>query len=207
MITSLARALPAALEDQCRDRSWRRSLRSTLPLLTNQSVLILGFGTIARRLVELLRPLEMNLMAVRRQVNGDEPIRIITVSELDEFLPTVDHLVNTLPANETSEGFVSAARLARLKAGAIVYNIGRGTTMDQNALIKELRDGRLAAAYLDVTEPEPLPPDHPLWDTPNCFITPHLAGGHQTEKERQVRHFLDNLRRLEQAMPLRNRVI
>jgi phosphoglycerate dehydrogenase-like enzyme len=207
MITSLARGLPAALEDQRGDHSWRRSLRPTLPLLTNHSVLILGFGAIARRLVELLRPLEMNLMAVRRQVSGDEPIPIIRLSELDELLPTVDHLVNTLPANETSEGFVSAARLARLKAGAIVYNIGRGTTMDQNALIKELRDGRLAAAYLDVTEPEPLPPDHPLWNTPNCLITPHLAGGHQTEKQRQVRHFLDNLRRFEQAMPLRNRVI
>jgi phosphoglycerate dehydrogenase-like enzyme len=207
MITSLARGLPVALEAQRGDRSWRYSLRPSLPLLNHQTVLILGFGAIARRLVELLQPLEMKLLAVRRRVKGDEPIPVTTVSQLDDALPHVDHLVNTLPANEESHSFVNAERLAKLKAGAIVYNVGRGTTVDQNALIKELRAGRLAAAYLDVTEPEPLPPDHPLWDTPNCFITPHLAGGHRTEKERQVRHFLDNLRRFEQGAPMRNRVI
>src|SRR5947207_749475 len=207
MITSLARGLPLALEAQRGDRSWRHSLRPELPLLNTQTVLILGFGAIARRLVELLQPLEMNLLAVRRQVKGDEPIPVITVSQLANVLPQVDHLVNTLPANEESHSFVNADRLAKLKAGAIVYNVGRGTTVDQNALIKELRAGRLAAAYLDVTEPEPLPRDHLLWDTPNCFITPHLAGGHRTEKERQIRHFLDNLRRFEQGAPMRNRVI
>ncbi len=207
MITSLARGLPNALDAQRGDRSWRMSLRPTLPLLNSQTVLILGFGAIARRLIELLHPLEMNLIAMRRHVIGDEPIRVFAASELDELLPTVDHLVNTLPANEDSQHFVNAARLAKLKAGAIVYNIGRGTTVDQNALIKELRDGRLAAAYLDVTEPEPLPVDHPLWETPNCLITPHLAGGHRTEKERQVKHFLANLRRFEQGVPMRNRVM
>ena len=207
MITSLARGLPIALDAQRGDRSWRMALRPTLQLLNGQTVLLLGFGAIARRLVELLRPLEMNVIAVRRNIRGDESIRVVTVSELDQLLPTVDHLVNTLPANDQSEGFVNAARLAKLKAGAIVYNIGRGTTLDQDALIRELRAGRLSAAYLDVANPEPLPPDHPLWAAPNCFITPHLAGGHRTEKERQVRHFLDNLRRFEQGATLHNRVI
>lgn len=207
MIASLARGLPIALDAQRGDRSWRMSLRSTVPLLNDQTVLILGFGAIARRLVELLRPLQMNVIAVRRKVMGDEPVCVVSISQLDELLPTADHLVNTLPANAQSDGFVNAARLAKLKAGSIVYNIGRGTTLDQNALMEELRAGRLAAAYLDVTDPEPLPPDHPLWDAPNCFITPHMAGGHRTEKERQVRHFLDNLRRFEQGAPLRNRVI
>ena len=207
MITSLARALPAALDDQRGDRSWRRALRPSLPLLNGQTVLILGYGAIARRLIELLRPLEMNVVAVRSHVQGDEPIRVLTDSEIGEFLPTVDHLVNTLPANEQTENFVSASRLAKLKTGAIVYNVGRGSTVDQDALIKQLNSGRLAAAYLDVTEPEPLPADHPLWRTPNCFISPHLAGGHRTEKERQIRHFLDNLRRFEQGAPLHNRVI
>jgi phosphoglycerate dehydrogenase-like enzyme len=176
-------------------------------LLNNQTLLILGFGAIARRLIELLTPLEMNLIAIRRRIKGDEPIRVTTVAELDRLLPTIDHLVNILPANTETENFLNASRLAKLKTGAIVYNVGRGTALDQPALIKELRQGRLGAAYLDVTEPEPLPPDHELWHTPNCFITPHLAGGHRTEKERQVKDFLDNLRRLEQGAPLRNRVI
>jgi len=207
MITGLARGLPIALEAQRDDRAWRQSLRPSLPLLNNQTLLILGFGAIARRLIELLTPLGMNLIAVRRHRKGDEPIRVVAVADLDDLLPTIDHLVNTLPANTETEKFMNESRLAKLKTGAIVYNVGRGTTLDQEALSKELRRGRLGAAYLDVTEPEPLPPDHPLWSTPNCFITPHLAGGHRTEKERQVRVFLDNLRRFEQGAPLRNRVI
>jgi len=94
-----------------------------------------------------------------------------------------------------------------LKRGAIVYNIGRGVTLDQDALKRELNSGRLAAAYLDVTHPEPLPPDHSLWTTPNCFITPHSGGGHSNEKERQVKHFLANLRRFEQGEELIDRVL
>jgi phosphoglycerate dehydrogenase-like enzyme len=207
MITGLARGLPLALDAQRGDHSWRQSLRPTLPLLNGQTVLILGYGAIARRLLELLRPLQMKIVAVRRQVKGDEEVRVITLSELEQVLPMVDHLVNTLPANEQTARFVNADLLTKLKVGAVLYNIGRGSTVDQQALIKELRDGRLAAAYLDVTDPEPLPPDHPLWSTRNCFITPHMGGGHRTEKERQVRHFLDNLRRFEQGVPMRNRVI
>src|SRR5215510_1349166 len=87
MITSLARGLPIALDAQRGDRSWRMSLRPGLPLLNGQTVLILGFGAIARRLVELLRPLEMNLIAVRRKVKGDEPIHVASISEVDELLP------------------------------------------------------------------------------------------------------------------------
>src|SRR3989442_6476942 len=207
MIASLARGLPIALDAQRGDRSWRMALRPTLPLLNGQTVLLLGFGAIARRLVELLLPLKMNVIAVRRHIRRDESIRVVTLSQFGQLLPTVDHLFNTLPANDQSEGFVNAARLAKLKAGAIVYNIGRVTSPDQDALIVDMRRGRLSAAYLDVTNAEPLLADHPLWDAPNCFITPHLAGGHRTEKERQVRHFLDNLRRFEQGATLHNRVI
>ena len=181
-------------------------LRSQVRLLNDQTVLILGFGAIARRLVELLRPLDMNLIAVRREIRGDESVQVMETSGVDELLPKADHIVNILPANEETNNFLSAERLANLKNGAIVYNIGRGTTLDQNALMRELRGGRIAAAYLDVTEPEPLPPDHPLWRTPNCFITPHIGGGHDREKERQVKHFLDNLRRFEKGEVLLNRL-
>ncbi|HXM36632.1 MAG TPA: D-2-hydroxyacid dehydrogenase [Pyrinomonadaceae bacterium] len=208
MILSLARGLPAALDVQRGDKSWPMlAARSSLSLLNGQTVLILSFGAIAQRLVELLRPLKMNLIAVRREVRGDESIPVVPVSAVHEWLPRADHVVNILPANEDSHQFLNAERLASLKRGAIVYNIGRGTTLDQNALMRELRGGRIAAAYLDVTEPEPLPPEHPLWEAPNCFITPHTGGGHATEKQRQVNHFLDNLRRFEQGQALHNRVL
>ena len=208
MIMALARGLPAALDDQRGNKSWPMlAVRSKLPLLNGQTVLILGFGAIARRLVELLLPLKMNLVAVRREVRGDESVPVVPVSAVHAWLPRADHIVNILPANEDSHHFLNAERLASLKRGAIVYNIGRGSTLDQNALMRELRGGRIAAAYLDVTEPEPLPPDHPLWETPNCFITPHTGGGHVTEKQRQVDHFLDNLRRFEKGEALHNRVL
>jgi phosphoglycerate dehydrogenase-like enzyme len=208
MIMSLARQLPAALDSQRQDRTWKMvTLRDSSRLLNNQNVLILGFGAIARRLVELLRPLQMNLTALRRKPTGDESIRVIDISRIDEFLPLADHLVNILPDNDQTRNFLDSSRLAKLKAGAIVYNIGRGSTLDQTALLETLNSGRIAAAYLDVTSPEPLPPDHPLWTAPNCFITPHSAGGHSNEKERQVDHFLNNLRRFEQSEPLLNRVL
>ncbi len=207
MITAQARQLPAALDSQRSDQAWpMTSLRLQAQLLSGQTVLLLGFGAIARRLVELLLPLHLNLIAVRRHVSGDEPIRVEQIGRVNELLPLADHVVNILPANDQTKNLLNAARLGSLKRGSIVYNIGRGSTVDQEALLKELSAGRIAAAYLDVTDPEPLPPDHPLWTTPNCFITPHIAGGHTIEKERQVRHFLDNLRRFEKGEPLQNRV-
>jgi phosphoglycerate dehydrogenase-like enzyme len=207
MILAVARELPLAVDVQRSSKSWPiQALRSRVRLLNNQTVLILGFGAIARRLVELLRPLEMNVVAIRREISGDETIPVMETSRVDELLPRADHVVNILPANDETNNFLNAERLANLKHGAIVYNIGRGTTLDQDALMRELRVGRIAAAYLDVTEPEPLPPEHPLWETPNCFITPHIGGGHDKEKERQVKHFLDNLRRFEKGEGLLNRV-
>jgi phosphoglycerate dehydrogenase-like enzyme len=102
---------------------------------------------------------------------------------------------------------MSAARLALMKPDAAFYNIGRGTTVDQAALLTALREGPLAAAYLDVTDPEPLPPTHPLWDQPNCFITPHAGGGHRGEYERLIRHFLDNLQKFEAGERLNDRIL
>jgi phosphoglycerate dehydrogenase-like enzyme len=208
MILSLARQIPAALEAQRSDRLWPMvQLRSASRLLDGQTVVILSYGAIARRLIELLRPFNLRLIAVRRRITGDEQVETIETSQVDIVLSIADHLVNILPANDETKDFLDSSRLRKLKRGAIVYNIGRGTTVDQSALAETLQAGHLAAAYLDVTNPEPLPPDHPLWTTPNCYITPHTGGGHRNEKERQVRHFLDNLRRFERGEALLNRVV
>ncbi|MSU70686.1 MAG: hypothetical protein EXS39_07925 [Opitutaceae bacterium] len=96
---------------------------------------------------------------------------------------------------------MSAERLALLRPGATFYNVGRGATVDQDALLAALRSGRIRA-YLDVTTPEPLPVDHLLWSLPNCSITPHAAGGAQHENQRLMDHFLANLRRFERGQPL-----
>jgi len=202
-----SRQLPAALLNQHDKKEWPApALRRKSRLLNGQSVLILGFGQIARRLVELLAPLKMEITALRRTPQGNEPIRVRPVSELAQLLPKADHVMNILPAGPGNDGFFNAEKFALMKRGAIFYNIGRGATVEQTALRQALNSGHLASAYLDVTNPEPLPPADPLWTTPNCYITPHTAGGALDEFDRVVSHFLENLRRFTTGEALRDRV-
>jgi phosphoglycerate dehydrogenase-like enzyme len=126
---------------------------------------------------------------------------------LQSALVSADHVISILPDNAESVRFISSERLGWMKPGAIFYNIARGTTVDQEALLESLRSGHLGAAWLDVTDPEPLPDDHPLWDAPNCYITPHTAGGHGNESETLVRHFLNNLELYLGGLPLNDRII
>jgi phosphoglycerate dehydrogenase-like enzyme len=203
-----ARQLPQALDEQRTSRGWPSlELRARSRLLNGQRVVMLSFGAIARRIAELLAPFEMNLSAVRRTRVGDEAVDIVAPSELPDQLAAADHVINILPDNPSTRGFVNSEILKQIKPGAVFYNIGRGTTVDQSALLTALRSGRLGAAYLDVTDPEPLPADHPLWTAPNCFITPHTAGGFAGEDDALVRHFLANLGRFVQGAELVNRVI
>lgn len=209
MVLALARELPRCLDNQRGERVWlhdepRAGRRF---LLNGQRAIIYGFGTIARRVVEILRPLGMNLWGVRRHPRGDEAIPMLTAAEADARLGEMDHVFNILPASDSTAHYFDAVRFARCRRGARFYNIGRGTTVDQAALIAALTAGHLDAAYLDVTEPEPLPPEHPLWSAPNCLITPHIAGTHDNEEARLVDHFLANLAAFESGRPLTDQII
>ncbi len=183
------------------------ALREGSVPLKNQRVVILGFGVIAARLVEVLAPFRMEIVAMRRSPRGDEKVPVFTPDELQPALCRADHVINILPDNAESERFVSADRLAWMKPGAAFYNIGRGGTVDQDALVDALASGHLGAAWLDVTDPEPLPEDHPLRCMPNCHITPHTAGGHRAESETLVRYFIENLRRFQAGEPLLSRIM
>jgi phosphoglycerate dehydrogenase-like enzyme len=149
----------------------------------------------------------MRVIACRRQPRGDESLPVVDLEGLDAVLGSADHVMNILPESTETRNFFGHGRLSKLKPGAIFYNIGRGATVDQAALDAALRAGQLGAAWLDVTEPEPLPERHPLWSAPNCFITPHTAGGHANETGALVDHFLGNLDRFLQGQPLNNRVM
>lgn len=197
-----ARQLPAAFASQ---GQWAyNSLRGRSRVLRGETVLILGYGAIARRLVELVSPFDVKVVAVRQRVRGDEAVQVYPVSELPTLLPLADHIVNVLPSSSSADGLLDAQLFGVAKPGAVLYNVGRGSTVDQSALIASLESGHLAAAYLDVTTPEPLPSDHPLWRAPNCFITPHVAGGMQNEDLQLVEHFLANLRRFEAGQALQD---
>lgn len=200
-----ARQLPAAFAEQAGPRGWPQNrLRQHSVLLTEQKVIFFGFGSIGARLVQLLTPLTRQLTGVRRSPRGDEPIETLAFDDprLEARLAEADHVIDLLPGIPSTAGYFTAQRIARFKPGAIFYNVGRGTTVDQAALIAALDSGRLKAALLDVTDPEPLPPDHPLWRAPNCIITPHTAGGHHDEGDRLVDHFITNLARYERGEPV-----
>ncbi|MGH9769593.1 MAG: D-2-hydroxyacid dehydrogenase [Blastocatellia bacterium] len=208
MMMAFARRLPESLQAQLGDRAWHWARRRRESFLLNgQTALIFGFGAIATRLCELLAPFEMRVIGVRRAVRGDEPTEVITEEQVAEFLPQADHVINVLPGNASTTRYFDADNFRRVKPGAIFYNIGRGATVDQEALLAALESNRLAAAYLDVTTPEPLPPDHPLWSAPNCYITPHSAGGQNREMHDLVTRFLENLRRFVNGEELRNRIV
>jgi len=203
-----ARQIGRAMRHQLGDRAWAQDeVRAASRLLAGGTVLLVGMGAIARRLVELLAPFDLEVVGVRRALRGDEPVPTVPVAALDAWLPRADHVVSTLPGAADTLRLFDAARFALLRPGAVFYNIGRGSTVDGDALLAALTSGRLRAAYLDVTDPEPLPPEHPLWRVPTCTITPHAAGGHADEHERLVDHFLYNWRRREAGEPLRDRIV
>lgn len=205
---ALARNLPAQLRNQDGAREWRyQEDRFTSAALSGQNVLLLGFGAIGRRLAEFLQPFGGRVVAYRRTARGDEGIEIVNDAGLPAALAVADQVVDLLPDSPSTRGLMDAARFKQMKRGARFYNVGRGTTVDQPALIAALATGHLAHAYLDVMEPEPLPPEHPLWRAPNCFITCHIAGGTVDQDEKLVRFFLDNLRRFKAGEPLLDRIM
>ncbi len=203
-----ARLLPQGLRSRAANGSeeWK-ALREGSGTLRGETVLLLGYGAIARRLAELLRPFALKLVAFRRRARGDEGMPVVTEPGLPAALAGADHVMNILPESTETRGFFDRARFAQLKRGAAFYNIGRGATVDQAALVEALRSGQVGAAWLDVTDPEPLPDTHPLWAEPNCFITPHVAGGHTGETKALVRHFLANLERFTRGEALVDRVM
>jgi len=208
-ILAQARQLPQCFAGRLEDTVWPSARRrADSRLLLGQRAVFLGFGAIGRRLAQCLAPFQMDITIVRRHVRGDEEgVKAIAADRLDEALAGADHVVNLLPESAGTRHFFNASRFAAMQRGAVFYNIGRGVTVDQGALVEALRSGRIAAAYLDVTDPEPLPREHPLWSAPNCFITPHTAGGHRGEEERLARHFLANLERFVNGRPLEDRIV
>jgi len=201
-----ARQLPGSIRDQAATHAWNTPpTRAASFLMKGQTVLLVGYGAIAKRLVELLAPFGLNLVGFRRRPRGDETIDVHSMAELPHWLPRADWIIDILPAASDTVAFFDGARFAAMKPGAMFINIGRGATVDQPALLAALR-GHLRAAYLDVTMPEPLPPEHPLWTTPNCIITPHVAGGHEDENDRLVALFLANLDRFVRGQALTGRV-
>jgi phosphoglycerate dehydrogenase-like enzyme len=171
------------------------------PELLGRRVVILGLGSIGTAIADRLRPFGVEVIGVGRTARDG----VLGLSDLDEVLPSAEILVNLLPLTSETRGLLDARRLSLLPDGALVVNGGRGRTIDTAALVEELRTGRILAA-LDVTDPEPLPRDHPLWELPNVLITPHIAGDSPGSTIRSFELAGDQIRRFAAGEPLINEV-
>lgn len=175
LAVALALAAQRGIGDAVRDMAdgaWRPALRSSL---ADRRVMVLGYGSIGSAVGRRLEAFEADVFRVARTARQAPEGWVHGVDELPALLPRTEILVAVLPLDDGTHHLVDAEALRLLPGGALVVNVGRGGVIDTAALLAELTAGRLRAA-LDVTDPEPLPPDHPLWRAPNTIITPHLGG-------------------------------
>lgn len=171
--------------------------------VAGKRVVILGFGSIGAAIAARLAPFGVEVVGVARSAR--EEGNVLGLDALDGVLPTADILVNMLPLTTETTGLIDARRLALLKDDALLINGGRGRTIEATALLREVESGRLRAV-LDVTDPEPLPPESPLWTIQNVLISPHIAGDSAAATIRTFEIAGDQIRRFAAGEELQNKV-
>jgi phosphoglycerate dehydrogenase-like enzyme len=194
-ILSAQKLLPQ-MRDQQREHRWKWSPTGEL---AGSTVMILGYGSIGAAVEARLRPFAVEVIRVARTARA----RVHPVDELESLLPSADVIVVLLPLTPVTTGLLDAGKLALLAPGALLVNAARGPIVDTDALLALLGAGRIRAA-LDVTDPEPLPPEHPLWDAPEVLITPHFAGDTIAADRRAFALVGEQVRRYVRKEPLAN---
>jgi D-2-hydroxyacid dehydrogenase (NADP+) len=188
-LLALARDLPRMMRAQSRaEWEWARWNE-----LDGQRVAVLGWGPIGQEVARLANEFGMHPTIVRRAAHGDEPYPTRPLSELADVVGEVDAVVVALPLTDDTRGLISADVLRAMQSHAFFVNVGRGELVDQPALVAALTAGGIGGAGLDVTDPEPLPSDNPLWALPNVIITPHNSGSTNGTGHRANERFLANL--------------
>jgi len=162
--------------DQQQSKIWKR--QGPIKSLDHANVLIFGAGDIGGAIAKRLSGFDAHVIGVCRDVTKKREYfdELCTLSEAVSYLPKADVVVGCIPNNKATEGYMDYQKLMSMKEGSVIVNVGRGNFIDCMALDKVLKEGRIWGAGLDVTNPEPLPLDHPLWDNPRCMITPHASG-------------------------------
>ncbi|MEU6480544.1 2-hydroxyacid dehydrogenase [Streptomyces sp. NPDC047017] len=177
------------------------------PALADRSVLIVGYGAIGSAIEDRLAPFEVARVArVARSARTSARGPVHPLTDLPGLLPHADVVVLSTPLTQDTRHLADAAFLARMKDGALLVNVARGPVVDTEALLAELKGGRLTAA-LDVTDPEPLPPGHPLWHAPGVLISPHVGGPTSAYLPRAKRLLAAQLRRYAHGEPLAHVVL
>lgn len=204
-LLALCRRLPTYVDSQ-RAHLWKDE--GPMKTILGGTVLVAGAGHVGSGFARLCQGLGARTIGLKRTVNG--PVEgfdeVYPMEKLDDLLPQADVAALVLPHSPQTAGLMDERRLSLMKDDAILLSAGRGTVLDQEALARVMRAGKLWGAALDVTDPEPLPKDSPLWDVPRLLLTPHVAGGMRLEitRRRCVEMALENLRRYVAGEPLRN---
>jgi len=206
MMLALAIGLPDLVRAQGR-REWvRPSVAPRRFELEEQTLLVIGLGDVGRTLARKCIGIGMRVLGhdIKRPDEEGVPYHFVPIESLDSALAEADHVALCLPFTRETARFMGRERLGLMKPSAFLYNAGRGSLVDQDALIESLQKARIAGAGLDVTDPEPLPPDSPLWTMPNVLLTQHMGGASPHNSRRITDLFIENLRRYMNGEPLLN---
>lgn len=209
LMIAMARNFPDSLrfQDQAKwgqQQLW--DLPQQLSELSGKTLLIVGFGSIGHELAKRAKAFDMRVWGVTRSGKGDANLaeRIIPASELHAVLPEADYVVIAAPETIKTKKLIGAAEISRMKRGARLINVGRGSLLNEDALIASLESGHLAGAALDVTGIEPLPENSPLWEAPNLFITPHTSAVSDRLWQRETALLVELLELWFSGQPLKN---
>jgi phosphoglycerate dehydrogenase-like enzyme len=187
-------------------QSERRWVHRETEIVQDRRVVVLGAGGVAREVVPLLRAAGMSVQVVGRSARSDDPGlgQVFAAVEADELLGEADFVVVALPLTAETRGYLDARRIALLRPGARVINVGRGPLIVQDALLDALETGQIAGAALDVFAEEPLAPEHPFWKMDQVIVSPHMSGDRRGWERAVVERFAENLRRWRRGEPLVN---
>ena len=185
-----------------RDQDQGEWVNKTYNSINDRKVGIIGYGSIGSTIARMLSGFSVEIVAFTQSGRDNT----IAISDLDKHLPTLDVIFLILPLTKESKHLFDARRLALMKDGALLVNVARGPIVDTDALIKELNSGRITAA-LDVTDPEPLPKDHPLWSAKGVLISPHVGGNSSAFDKRARSLFESQLNLLAEGKPLNNVIV
>ncbi|MEW2449728.1 2-hydroxyacid dehydrogenase [Streptomyces parvulus] len=203
LVLASLRGIPDFVRAQDRGE-WLGGFR---PALADRKVVIVGYGSIGAAIEDRLVPFEVApVVRVARSARTTARGPVHPLTELPALLPEADVVILSTPLTQATRHLVDAEFLARMKDGALLVNVARGPVVDTKALLAELESGRLTAA-LDVTDPEPLPRDHPLWHAPGIVISPHAGGPTSAFLPRAKRLLVDQLNRFVNQEPLRNVIL
>ena len=207
MLMGLCRRLPTYRDSQ---KAHRWEDEGNMKTIYGGTVLVVGAGNIGATFAGMCHGLGARTIGLKRTVRG--PVEgfdeVYPMEKLDELLPTADVVALVVPHSPETVGLMNEHRLGLMKEDAILISSGRGSVLDQDALVRTMQAGMLWGAGIDVTVPEPLPADHPMWDIPNLILTPHVAGGMRLEITRRtcIQMAQENLRRYLAGEKLNNRV-